>query len=160
MWYLISQIAIHCQAFLLAQLKRKGCTIHEANFISFRSENLEFNSTTRFERCFNIIWRVLSVGSLLPRGVNPEKFCLAIWAEKYFSLLTKPKISVLQPMRVISLLCRSLFNAFVLPKISARHEIKAFDSLDSRIASYRFTYRSKRLPIDNHCTRVCKSSLM
>ena len=103
----------------LAQLKRKSCAIHEGNFISFRSENLEFNSTTRFERCFNIIWRVLSVGSLLPRSVNPEKFCLAIWPEKYFSLLTKPKISVLQSMSVFSLPCSSLFNAFSFPKISA-----------------------------------------
>jgi len=58
----------------LAQLQRKGCIIHEGNFISFRSEYLEFKSAVRLERCSNIIRRVLSVDSQLLRCVNTKKF--------------------------------------------------------------------------------------
>ena len=69
--------------------------------MSFRSENLESSSATRFERCSDIIQRVISVDLQLPRCVNPEKFCLDISAVKYVSLSIQPKILVLQSMNVL-----------------------------------------------------------
>ena len=131
----------------LAQLKRKSCAIYEGNFISFRSKNVEFNSAVIFERCFNIIWRVLSVGLLLPRSVNPKKLCPAIRAEKYLSLLTKLKILVLQSMSVFSLPCSSLFKTFSFPKNPLDMKSKLWIRL---ILKIQILHAHQQIPVLRH----------
>ena len=75
-------------------------------------------------------------------------FFLEIWAVKYFRLSINQTILVLQCMMVFCCPVYSFFfKAFSFPKISARYETKALNSLLSKI---EIIYGHQQIPISRH----------